>query len=131
MSNIALVAANLTKWCAFGQCRVIQVHGFNNQSADRYIQFHQAPTVTAADVPAIKSLWAPNGAGFSWSFFGGGIQLTELLVAISTTEANYTAPSAGGGLDMTVVVESDFLVTSTTAIVGDLTTGVAGLQVWT
>lgn len=124
-----MALADLTKRVAYGNCTVRQVYGYNNVAVDKYIQFHQKQTVAASDVPAVKGLFAPASAPFSWSF-AGGLNLSELLVAVSTTQVNYTATGANTGLDMTIEVDSDCLVSSTNTIVGDLTTGVASLQVW-
>lgn len=129
MPNVSLVATDLTKLVAYGPCRVLQIFGFNNQSTDRYVQFHQALTVAASDVPSVKALYCPAGTGFSWPF-PHGLALSDLCIAVSTTETSYTAPSAGGGLDFTIVVESAYLATSATTVAGDLTTGVTNLAVW-
>lgn len=126
--NIAIVAADLTKWIAWGPCNVTHIFGYNNQATDLYIQFYQRPQVTAGDVPAVKSWTAFANAPFDM-VFPDGLHLSELLIAISTTEVNYTA--AGAGLDMTVCVETDFPVVTATSIAGDLTTGVASRQIWT
>ena len=134
ISNIKMVAADVAvKWAAFGQCRVIRLFGYNNQAADRYIQLHAEPaaSVAASDIPAVASFWCAASTAFSWSLDPNHIELAELAIAISTTEVNYTAASAGTGLDLTAVVDSDFLVVSgTTTVVGDLTTGVADKQIW-
>lgn len=118
------------RWLAWGPVRVKRVFGFNNNASDdRYIQFHEAPTVANNDVPAVPALYAPANAPFSWDFSEDPILLDELLVAISSTQVNYTAVT-DTGLDMTVEFESPFHVTGNEAVAGDLTTGVAGLQVW-
>lgn len=127
--NIAIVAADVTKWIAWGPGKVTHIYGFNNQIVDLFIQLFQSPTVAASDVPAIKALWAPSKAAFDWPF-PDGLQFSELLVAPSSSEANYTAVGAGAGLDMTVVIETDFLVDATITVAGDLTTGVASRQIW-
>ena len=126
-----MVIADETKWVAYGPCEVLAVWGFNNNASDRYIQFHEAVSVANGDVPAVKSLFAPASTGFNYSreHFGGGLSLRELLVAISSTEVNYTALT-DTGLDLTILISTRYLVTSNTAVVGDLTTGVAELQVW-
>jgi hypothetical protein len=130
--NIKLTAANLTKWIAYGQCRVIEVSGFNNLASgnDRYVFLLESPQSANGDTSNVSSLWFPVGTISKYTFGGGGIQLRELLVAISTTQTTLTAPGANGGLDLNVVVESDFLVTPNTTIAGDFIATIANLQVW-
>lgn len=128
--KVAMVAADLTKRVAFGVVKVNEVHGWNNQATDLYIQFFEKPQVANGDIPVFKSLWvAGNGAPFSWAFVD--CELSELLIAISTTEASYTAVGAGGGLDLSCVFQSDFPVGSDILISGNLTSAVHELQVWT
>lgn len=141
MSQISLVSTDIVKWVAYGPCRVLAVYGFNpNAATDCYIQFHlnkiaagstTANNVANNTVPQVKALYAPANTGFSYgtnAFGEEGLDLPELLVAVSTVQASFTA--AATALNMTVVVESDYLVSSGTTVVGDLTTGVASLQVW-
>jgi hypothetical protein len=135
ISNIPMVITDETKWIAFGTCKVLSCFGFNNSPADVYLQFHAKPAglIVAGDVPAVKSLYFPNGtsANYGTNAFGNdGVELTELSSAVSSSEINYTA-LVNAGLDVTIVVESDFLVKAATTLVGDLTTGVSSLQVWT
>jgi len=126
-----MVAANLTKWVAWGPVTVRSMFGWNNNATPVYIQFFQTPTVAASDVPAMKSLVAAGNNGFMYVFGPEGITLSELLVALSTTELNYTAVSAASGLDMTLDIDSQFACDGTEVVVGDLTTGQNTLQVWT
>jgi len=128
ISRIKMVIADETKWVAWGPCRVLQIFGYNNHTADNYIQFFASPIVTNGDVPAAAALFAPAVAPFSWNFTEP-LWLPELLVGISSSEVNYTALT-NTGVDMTMLVESDFLVTSNTTVVGDLTTGVLEKQIW-
>ena len=133
-----MVAANLTKWVAWGRIVVHEIHGWNAQGADLYIQLHQTPPLTAAGgaltagtIPAFKSLLAQQANGFMYNFGAQGVELSELLIAISTTEPNYTAVGAAGGIDLTIDFDTQFAVDGTEVIVGDLTTGVvATQQVW-
>lgn len=129
--NIKLVIADETKWVAYGQARVLCCYGYNNNASDdRYIQFHAKPAALLAngDVPAVASLYAPANAPFKWEW-DKGIPLSELTIAVSSTQTTYTALT-NTGLDMTVEVETDFPVSSTTTLVGDLTTGVNSRAVW-
>lgn len=135
--HINLLATDLTKWAAYGPCRVLALYGFNPNTGggsadDRYIQFHEKPSVASSDVPAVKSLYAPGGTGFSYGPGAiGEITLSELTIAVSTAQASYTAPGAGTALNFTVEIETQFPVTSgTTTLVGDLTTGVGSRQIW-
>lgn len=137
--QIAMTAADLLKWIAYGPCTVTKIWGYNPEGTDDlYIQLHQTPpladgTLTAATVPAVKSLVAQASFVFSYGpkDFGEGLALSELLLAISTTEANYTAPAAGHGLDMFVEVSGAFLCDGTEVVTGDLSTGVDTQQPWT
>jgi len=128
IQKIKMVITDETKWVAWGPCRVLQVFGYNNAAADVYLQFFQSPIVTAGDVPAVASLFCPTAAPLSWNFTEP-ISLSELLVATSTTEVNYTA-TADAGVDVTILVDTECAVTSNTTLVGDLTTGVLEKQIW-
>jgi len=127
--NVKLVITDETKWVSYGRCTVKKVYGANNTQTDRYIQFHSALTVATGAVPAVAALYAPAAAPFMWDFVTG-IPLSELLVAISSTQIDYTAV-VDSGLDMTVDVETDHIVGSNTTLIGDLTTGVDLLTLWT
>lgn len=131
MPNVAMTAADIYKWIAYGPNRVTQFFGMNNQAGILYIQLHQLTpkadgTIADATVPAIKSFQVLANAPFSFTV---DLTLSDLYVAISSTEANYTAVAAAGGLDMTVVVSSDFLCTGNEVVVGDTTTAVNTLVV--
>lgn len=130
--NIKLVIADETKWVAYGQARVLCCYGYNNNATDdRYIQFHAKPAALLAngDVPAVASLYAPANAPFKWEW-DKGIPLSELTIAVSSTQTTYTALT-NTGLDMTVEVETDFSVSSTTTLVGDLTSAdKSSRQIW-
>ena len=125
-----MVAADLTKHIAWGNVTVYQVFGYNHQVSDRFIQFHAKQTPVAADVPAVKSVWVGAQSPIDWKF-EGGISLSELCVAISSTGPNYTAVGAATGCDLTFVVETDFLVTSTFLTEGDLVSVTPELAIWT
>lgn len=133
--QINMAAALTLKWVAHGLVTVNEIHGYNNQATDLYIQLHEVPplsdgSLTASAVPAVKSLRAVTKTHFQFTF-PGGLTLSQLLVAVSTTEPNYTSTGAGSSaLDMTLDVDTVHPVTSTTVVVGDLTTTVESLQVW-
>lgn len=130
--NIALTAANISKWIAWGTVRVTSLHGMNNQGTTVYIQLHEVPpkadgTLAAGTVPSVKSLQCAANSPF---MFNVDFTLKELFLALSTTEANYTAVAAAGGLDMTVVVSGGFLCDGTEVVVGDTTSIIDNLQLW-
>lgn len=138
--NIAFTAATLAKWVAFGSVRVRSVSGFNNQSSDVFIQLHEVSkgTVAAAQVapangtvPKFKSLHAQANNSFKWEF-EDGIVFSELVVCMSTTEANLTLVGANGGVDFTLVADGPYMVDNfpTLTVVGDLTNAVSSVQVW-
>jgi hypothetical protein len=129
MINIAMVLADETKWCSYGQTRVLKIWGFNNNDeADRYIMLFNKPAAAIAngDVPAVKALWCGAEAAFMWPV---EVDLSELSIAISSTEESYTAVT-NTGLDLTAQIETQCPVTSVTTLSGDLTTGVADRQIW-
>lgn len=130
--NISLAATDLTKWVAWGPVNVQKIYGRNDSGFELYLQLHQSPVVLAGDVPIPNGvLTVPTGEWFDW-FFEPGLQLSELTIACSTTKLLYTAPGAGLGVTATCLFSSDFAVSnfSGLAVVGDLTTTVASLQVW-
>lgn len=129
MYNISMAIADETSWVSYGLTYIHKVFGFNNNAEDdRYIQFHAKPAALIAngDVPALKSLWAPAAAGFSYPV---ETEVSELSIAISSTEALYTAVT-NTGLDLTAVVDSSFLVKNDTTLVGDAATGVSARTIW-
>jgi hypothetical protein len=86
--------------------------------------------VANGSIPNVKSFLATANNGFDYEF-GGGISLSELTIGISSTELNYTDPGAGGGLDMTIELDTaNYDIRGTEVIVGDLITGVNNKQVW-
>lgn len=129
--KVKFLITDEAKWVAYGPCRVVQVFGNNNHTVDNYIQFHEKPLAGLAngDVPAAASIFAPASAPFDWKP-NGTLTFSELTIAISSTNVNYTALT-NTGVDATVVVETDFPVGDDTTVIGDLTTSVDHLQVWT
>lgn len=127
---VKMTAANLTKWIAWGRVVVKEMHGYNNNANSVFIQFHQEPVLTAGDVPVCASFQCFANDGFMFSFGTQGIELSELIVGMSTTEANFTSVGANAGLDITLDVDTQFAVDGTETIVGDLTTAQNALQVW-
>lgn len=131
--KIPMVLADEYVHAAYGPCRVLGVHGFNNNGADRYLQFHEEfPAALAnGDVPAFKSLWFPAGAQsvFGRETFGdSGLSFSELLAAVSSTEVNYTAVT-NTGLDLTIQLDTSNYAVGM-SIAGDLSTGVDSKQIW-
>lgn len=121
-----MTAADITKWASLGPVLVSEIFGYNNQGTDLYIQLHESPVVANGDVPKEKSLLAQTNNGFKYPF-PKPIALSELTIAVSTTEANLTKVGAAGGLDMTVVVSGVSLVDGTEVVSGDLATGADAL----
>ncbi len=126
--KVKLLITDETKWVAYGPCRVVQFFGNNNTGADVYLQYHEKPLVTAGDVPAVASNYCPSMAPFDFKF-ADPISLSELTLAVSSTNVNYTALT-DAGIDATVIVETDFPVGTNTTLVGDLTTTVASRAIW-
>lgn len=127
--KVKLLITDETKWVAYGPCRVVQLFGNNNTAADVYLQFHQKPLVSASDVPAVASNYCPASAPFDFKF-SDPISLSELTIAASSTNVNYTALS-DAGVDATVIVETDFPVGTNTTLVGDLTSAdKQSRQIW-
>jgi hypothetical protein len=129
--KVKLLITDEAKWVAYGPCRVLQVFGNNNHTADNFIQFHEKPLagLTAGDVPAVASIFAPASAPFDWKPTTD-ITLSELTIAVSSTNVNYTALT-NQGVDATVIVETDFPVGSNTTLVGDLTSAdKQSRQIW-
>lgn len=130
--QIKFLITDEAKWVAYGPCRVVQIFGNNNHTSDNFIQFHTKPRaeLANADVPAVASLYAPASAPFDFKF-SDPIFFSELTIAISSTNVNYTALT-NQGVDATVIVETDFAITSTTSLNGDLVSANKQThQVWT
>lgn len=133
MPNFPIVKANLTKWIAWGPVKISQITAFNPEAVVVYIQFHEVPplsdgSLTAGAVPAFKSIAITNAT--SINLINLDINLKECLVALSSTEATYTAVAAGAGIDGTIVASGAFLCDGTEVVIGDLTTDVLKLVVW-
>lgn len=135
---VSMTAADLVKWIAWGPVRVRRIQGWNNNAAAVYIQFHQTPpltyvggvaTLTASQVPDVKSFVANANNGFDYEWIDG-LELTELTIGLSSTETNFTSVGAGAGLDMTVWFDTLCAVDAKTFLTGNLTTGVDFRSVW-
>ncbi len=123
-----LATNELTKQIAFGSVKLTKFFGRNSTASDLYLQLHQSPVVLAGAAPVpLGVLTTVAGQWFDWDF-AGGLELSELTVAVSSTEATYTAPATG--VSATIEFESDFDWFSGLTVVGDLTTSVANRQVW-
>lgn len=133
MANINMVKADLVKWVAWGLVRITQLTAFNPNAGTVYIQFHEVPplangTLTDQAIPAFKAIPVVNGTSVDLTQLD--INLKECLIAMSSTDATYTAVAAGGGLNCSFEASSSFLCDGTEVVVGDLTTNVLSLQVW-
>lgn len=135
MSLITMVAADLTKFVAFGPICVKRIHGYN-ASADCYIQLFDTMPVSIASpianaaVPTCKGIYCKTATPIFIDFGEEGIMLSSLIVGISSTQPTYTAVGAGAGVNITLDVESQYLTNGNEAIAGDLTTGADSLVVW-
>jgi hypothetical protein len=128
--RVTLLAANLTKWLAFGPTAILKIYGANAQGTDLWLQFFESPSVTAGDVPAISPIWFPSLVD-SYYINMHSIYVDSCFAAVSTTRDTYTAPGAGLGLNVTIEYETQYpVIAGTTTSVGDLTTGVALRQIW-
>lgn len=134
--NFSLVAANINpKWVAWGPVQIKRFQGWNANASAVYIQFHQTPplaggtTLTAGRVPEFKSFLASAANGFDYEF-PNYVRMNELTVALSSTEANYTAVGAGAGLDLTMEFDSLYDVQNGDAVIGDLTTTGSSFTIW-
>lgn len=129
--KVKFLITDEAKWVAYGPCRVVQVFGNNNHTADSFIQFHEKPLAGLAnnDVPAVASVFAPASAPFDWKP-NGTLTFSELTIAISSSNDDYTALT-NTGVDATVVVETDFPVGTNTTVVGDITSAdKSSRQIW-
>lgn len=125
--NKAFTKADLSAFLAYGQCRVLEVFGYN-ENADQYIMFFETPVLAVDQVPRVKPLYVQTVNGFKYSF-PRGLDLSACYVGLSTDPTKYVAVGAGGGVEMTIVYETNFDATGVT-VAGDLTTDVAKLDVW-
>ena len=136
MPIYAMVAADLTKFISWGSVIVKRVWGYNNQATALYVQLQELLPLAAGGIPAssvtpFKSLTAPKAdPGFTYDFGPDGLYMKQLVVAVSSTEINYTAVSANGGLELSIEVSGNCLTDGSEVVVGDLTTNQQTLQVW-
>src|SRR5271169_1838752 len=111
MALISLTAASIYSYVAYGPVKVRRISGYNNQGANVFIQLHQkvpnsiATPIAAGDIPTYKSLQCFANDGFIFGYSEDGIYLTPLVIGMSSTEANFTAVGAGGGVDCTVEID--------------------------
>lgn len=135
-----MVIADETSWIAYGPIKVLRIYGMNNNASDRYIQLFDAnalagvPTSGGAyapessAVPAVPGLYVQASKPFYWDF-PGGLELSELFLAISSTQVTYTAVT-NTGLDLTIEYDTNYAVDNTMSLVGDIDTAAAQQQVW-
>lgn len=132
--NIKLDVDVLQKYISYGPCTVHSIKGYNATGASLFLQLHASPVVIAGDIPIIAGMECPTVTWFDW-FDENGWNLSECSLAISTTQDVYTAPGAGGGLDLTIMVSTHHPACdedggSLVTIAGDLTTAVLSREVW-
>ena len=103
----------------------------SSATAGLYCQVHDAIAAPANGAVPLKS-WPAGECAFK-EFEMGHLQLTQgLYICLSTTAATKTLAAGGSDLMDALNVElSDPEIPTGTTLVGDLTTPVAGLQVWT
>jgi hypothetical protein len=133
IENISLVANDVSKWIAFGPTQVHRIFGYNNNASVRYIHLLEVPlgeVASGVTIPTIKSLTCQASAPFDWEFETRGLSLKELTYVPSTTELVTTFAGAGTGLDATLQIDTEHRTPASATLVGDLTTNVANLQVW-
>lgn len=130
--KVTLLATQLAYWFTYGPGTLTKVYGTNAQATDRWLMFFTNPYATAGDVPTIKPLWFPSLVDTFYLDLKD-LGLDQLYGMISTTAGVLTAPGAGTGLNISVEFDSNYIINHTTSkptLAGDLTTGVAGLTIW-
>ena len=108
----------------------LRVRGnFKGSTADRWLQFFNSETVPAdGAVPLIAAIPLPQTSPFFVEFEIGACPFTlGCYVCVSTTEGTKTL--SADTMDITVELDAPLSQAGAT-FVGDLTTGVTGLQVW-
>lgn len=135
-----MVIADETSWIAYGPIKVLRIYGMNNNASDRYIQLFDANALAgvptsggayapeASAVPAVPGLYVQASKPFYWDF-PAGLELSELFLAISSTQVTYTAVT-NTGLDLTIEYDTNYAVDNTMSLVGDIDTAAAQQQVW-
>lgn len=109
---------------------VLRVRGtFNGSTADRWLQFHDANTAPAdGTAPLIAAIPLPQSSPFFAEFEIGALPFSVgCYVCVSTTQATKTL--SADTMDITVELDEPEYPTGT-SFVGDLTSNVTGLQVW-
>ncbi len=120
-----MVAADETKWLACGPIEISRITGFNNQEANVFIQLHEKiGALTNGDVPSVKAFVAYPQAAIDWPV---GMVLSNCRIAVSSTEANYTALT-DTGLDITIEYETKHSALNATLSEAD---GVDTIVPWT
>ena len=136
-----LVAATVTPvWLHFGPNRVRTIEGYN-PSGDLFLQLFDLPSpsnspITTGAIPR-ESLQLQGTNSFKWDFNDGIDFSRDLSVAVSTTQASYTAPGAGAGANVSIIHDGPYPVLASSGApyvvsdVGDYSTPIDHLQVWT
>lgn len=110
---------------------VLRLRGnFNGTTADRWLQVFDAVAAPAdGTAPLIAAIPLYQSSPFFAEFEIGALQLKfGCYICVSTTQATKTLSS--DTMDVTAELDVPEMPASST-FVGDLTTGVTGLQVWT
>lgn len=114
------------------------MNGTNN-TTQYWLMFFAGTSVPANTTAPLFELQVVGKNGFSWDFGAqGGLDFTKMLslftgtlglvVAISSTSATLTASAET--MDIAVTVNEPFLPVAGLSVIGDLTTAVAFLNVW-
>ncbi len=130
--NIAMTTVDIWKWIAYGPVKVSTIHGYNPNAFTVYILLLEVPPLAdgsppLASVPIYKSLQCLANAPY---FFSLDCTLSECFLVLSSTEASFTALAPTTGMDLTLVGSSDYQIQGNETVVGDLTTNVTNLVVW-
>lgn len=114
-------------------CCVRKVYGFcfGTAGVTYFLHIFDTYAVPANGTSPLRSLQLIGQDGFSYSFEETEINTTTTLsLALSSTDSTYTAVTDGAVVDLQGEVDQIEMNFPSTSSVGDLTTGVGSLQVW-
>jgi hypothetical protein len=122
----------LSKQVAAHACSLIKIDGEYRSATACWIQLHDSAGTAAEGAEPVKSWPIAGGTDanpqpFFQTFVASPLEFVNgLYICVSTTDATKTI-SAADKMDLSVeIVRAD----NSTTVVGDTTTGVTGLQVW-
>lgn len=112
---------------------VKRIDGYCSGAANSFLQLHNSRTTPATNAIPLKSLPVNFSAGFTYTFLGKDeVKCTNgLFIGLSTDETKYVADASGTKVSGDISLD-DFEAYPgiTKTVVGDYTTAVALLQVW-